>query len=741
MPATRTHHSFCRICECMCGIEVDVRDNRIEAIRPDREHVASEGYVCVKGTSFAGTQHSPDRIVEPMKRSGSTWQAISWTQALREIGERLRAIRAEHGGEAIAHWVGAAAGVNVVTPLVRRAFFEAAGSHAMYGNSSLDCANKFRVCEDMYGSPFRLPFPDVDHSGFLMFLGANPAVSGTSLFHLPHAVRRLRQIVKQGGRVVFVNPRRTETSIAGEHLFIRPDTDVFFLAAFLGEILRARAFDAAHVARHMKGLDRLERVVAPWTPERQERVTGVPADTLRELVEAHRRADGAALYMSTGVNQGRHGTLCFWLQEAINAVSGNLDRRGGSLMGSSGLVDFAAEGRKNGQLVRRTHRHDGLPSIVESYPSAMFAADVLEGPTPPRALFIEASNPLIVAPNPGGRLTEAIRALDLVVSIDLFRNETANLADYILPATTFLEREDIPYAIQSMAGNMPVPYVTYTDPVLEAPPGVRPEWWIWLRLADAAGLTLFDRPWLHRLLQWNARAFATPVLGRLALRPKTLISGMLRGAGLRSASRLMREHPHGVLLEPNRPGTFLGTDRVLTGDGRIELAPRELVEAAADLDASYARERASTDSLKLISKRELKSLNSWMHNNPELGAPATNHLHVHPVDAGRLGLEDGGWASVQSAVDTVVAPVRITDELMPGTVALPFGWGHETADGLSLARTRPGVNVNRLAPDGRDATCPLSGMAVLSGIPVSVRPASAPDAQGVNAPAALSGPH
>ena len=718
---TETRTSICRICECMCGIEVDVEENRIRAIRPDRQHVATEGYACVKGIAFAGTQHSPDRIVEPMKRDGKRWRAISWQQALAEIGAKLRALRAQHGGESIAHWIGAAAGVNVITPLIRGLVFEALGSHAMYGNASLDCTNKFRVCEDMYGSPFRLPFPDVDHSRFLIFLGANPAVSGTSLFHLPHAVRRLRAVVRRGGRVVLINPRRTETGIAGEQVFIRPDTDVFFLAAFLNEILRERLYDAAHVDRYMVGLRELEAAVEPWTPERQAAVTGISAETLRELVRAHREAGAAALYLSTGVNQGRSGALCFWLQEAINAVSGNLDRRGGSLMGSSGLVDFAAEGKKTGAMQRRVWRQDGLPSIAGCYPTAMFADDVLSGPEPrPRALFVEAANPLLVAPDPRGHLREALEALELIVSIDLFRNETGNLAHYILPATTFLERADVPYALQSMAGNMPVPYITYTDPVLEPPPGVRPEWWIWIRLADAAGATLFGNRLVHRALQWNARASRVAGLRRLAITPDTMISGMLKKAGLPSARRMRRQHPHGMLLAPNEPGRFLGTPRVLTDDGNVQLAPAELVEAARGLEARYAEELARRGELKLISKRELRSLNSWMRNNPELAGPVTNYLFVHPDDAARLGLREGRAAWVRSAADAVRAPVQISDEIMPGTVALPFGWGHTEADGLPHARERAGVNVNHLAPDGRASIDPLSGMAFLSGIPVEV---------------------
>ena len=720
----RTQASFCRICEAMCGIQVGVSGNRIDSIQPDREHVATQGYACIKGTAFGAIQHSPDRILAPLKRDGRAWREISWEQALAEIGAKLRAIRAAHGGEAIAHWVGAAAGVNLVTPILRNAFFAALGSHAMYGNASLDCSNKFRVCEDVYGSPFRLPFPDVDHAQFLMFLGANPAVSGTSLFHLPHAVKRLREVVRRGGRVVFVNPRRTETSIAGEQVFIRPDTDVFFLAAFLGEILRRGWFDRGWVETHMNGLAALERIAAPWTPERQAEVTGVPAEVLRELVLAHHRADGAALYLSTGVNQGRSGAVCFWLQECINAVSGNLDRRGGSLMGA-GMFDFAAEGKRRGQLTRKVWRRDGLPSIVDAYPTAMFADDVLAGPEPrPRALFVEAANPLLVAPNPRDHLRRALESLELIVAIDLFRNETGNLAHYILPATTFLERADLPYALQSFVGNTPIPYITYTDPVLEPPPLARHEAWIWTRLADAAGVALFGSRALHRLLQWNARLTQSRFGRRFALTPERQISLLLRRAGLPGRRRMLRDHPHGLRLPENRPGTFLGTPRVLTDDGKLQLAPPELVEAAGRLDAVWHEERRSRSQLKLISKRELRSLNSWMRNNPELVKESTNFLFVHPDDAAVLGLADGGLADVRSEADAVRAPVRISDEVMPGTVALPFGWGHEEADGLAVARRHVGVNVNRLAGDGRAHLDPLSGMAFLSGLPVTVTPAN-----------------
>jgi len=256
--------------------------------------------------------------------------------------------------------------------------------------------------------------------------------------------------------------------------------------------------------------------------------------------------------------------------------------------------------------------------------------------------------------------------------------------------------------------------------VLEPPPGVRPEWWIWIQLADAAGATLFGNKLAHRALVWNAHASRVPGLRRLAITPARMISGMLKKAGLPSARRMRRDHPHGMLLAPNQPGSFLGTARVLTDDGKVQLAPAELVAAARELEARYADELARRGELKLISKRELRSLNSWMRNNAELPGPKTNYLFVHPDDAARLGLRDGGAAWVRSAADAVCAPVQVSDEVMPGTVALPFGWGHADADGLPQARERAGVNVNRLAPDGRDSIDPLSGMAFLSGIPVEV---------------------
>jgi anaerobic selenocysteine-containing dehydrogenase len=473
----------------------------------------------------------------------------------------------------------------------------------------------------------------------------------------------------------------------------------------------------------MSGLATLEAAVAGWTPERSAEVTGVPAAVLRDLVDAHVRADGAALYMSTGVNQGTQGTLCFWLMECINAVSGNLDRRGGTLMGE-GLYDLAAESKKRG-LFERPDRSPtgGFPSVVDTFPIGTLADDILEPVGEPVAgLLVWGSNPVLNCPNPSGRLERAFGELELLVVIDLFRNETGELAHYFLPSTSFLERADIPYALQTGAGCQTLRYVHYTDPVLEPPPDVREEWWIYARLARAAGVRLFESRLADAAFQANAAlAYSGRIRDRIALHGSQMIGLMLRGLGLGSRRKHLREHRHGLLLPPNRPGTFLGTARVLTADGKVRLAPPAFVAAAELLESAFARELEVRDRLKLIGKRERQSINSWMRNAQSLNRATTNYLTMHPDDAARAGVSDEETVELSSRHGRLRVPVRVSAEVMPRTVALPHGWGHAGASGLTVARRHAGVNPNLLAGDGIDNVEALSGMSHLSGILVDVR--------------------
>ncbi|MDX2168294.1 MAG: molybdopterin-dependent oxidoreductase [Deltaproteobacteria bacterium] len=725
----RTVHTFCRICEALCGLEVDVDGNTVVDIRPDAAHVATDGFGCMKGLKQHKLFGSPDRVKVPLKRLGSSWQEISWAQALSEIGAKVRQLRGDHHPNAIAMYVGTAAGFGVLHPVFAQGFMDALGSHSMYASATQDCANKFAVARHLYGFPFTQPFPDVDRTECLIVVGANPVVSKWSFLQVSNPAKRLKEIGARGGRVYFVDPRRTESAkVAGTHVFIRPGTDVFFYLSFLNELIASGGVDRERVARHMTGFDAVAQLAAAWPAERSETVTRIPAATLREMVAAYRNARGAALYCSTGVNMGGNGALAFWIQEVINAVSGNLDRLGGTLVGR-GIMDFAAFGVKHGVLMRdEPSRVGGLRTVNDAFPGGVLADEILTpGDRQVRALFVTGGNPLVTMAN-AGRMREAFQQLELLVTLDIFRNETGSLAHYILPCTTPFERPDLPFIFPLMLGLQSRPYLQATEPVVQPDGEQRDEASIYVDLARASGVNLFGSRAAQKLMEVAMRLYSARRSGQPAIPQRFFLSLLLRATRHGSFAELLK-HPHGVPRPPHRADDYLG-QRVVTDDGKLHLAPPPLLEQAAKLEADFAREQADAGRLKLITRRHVNTHNSWTHNDPEFisGGRHTNFLYVHPSDAARAGLAEGDLADVSSATATVRVPVRLLDDLMPGTVALPHGWGHQVASGLSVASKTSGVNVNLLAADGPDALERVSGMAHLTGIPVEVKPAAGPQA-------------
>lgn len=720
--------TFCRICEALCGLEVTVDAGTIREIAPDPAHVATDGFACVKGLKQHRLYDSPDRVRFPMKRVGSEWQRVSWEQAIGEIGAKVKQLVGVQSADAIAMYVGTAAGFSILHPIFAQGFMTGLGARGMYSSATQDCSSKFAVARQVYGFPFTQPFPDVDRTECLIIVGANPVISKWSFLQVSNPAQRLKSIERRGGHVFVVDPRRTETAkVAGEHVFIRPGTDVFFYLAFLHELLATGGVDRDRVARFMTGLTDVEHVVAAWSPERTEDVTGIPAATLRRMVAAYRDADGAAIYCSTGVNMGGRGSLAFWLQEVINAVSGNLDRAGGTLVGR-GLIDFARFGVRNGTLMRTDRSRIGdFASVNDAFPGGVLADEILTpGPRQVRALFVTGGNPLITMPN-SARLRDALASLPLLVVLDIFRNETASLAHYILPCTSPFERADLPFIFPLMLGLQSRPYLQATERVIDADGEQRDEATIYLDLCRAAGVNLFGSAIAQRLLEAATRLHGLRRPGAQRSVPQELLLSLLLRSTRHGSFRGLLRKPHGVLRPEHRADDFLG-QRVVTDDGKVHLAPPELLIAAADLDAELERERALAGRLKLVTRRAVHTHNSWTHNAEEFvdGGRDTNYLYVHPADAARAGLAEGDLADVSSETATVRVPVRLLDELMPGTVALPHGWGHQHATGLSVASRARGVNANLLAADGPGKLERLSGMAHLTGIPVDVRPAAGP---------------
>ena len=730
MGAPQTKHTFCRICEASCGLVAEVDGNRVLSLAPNKDHHGTLGFSCMKGLHQHSMYDSPDRLKYPLKRVGDHFERISWEQALREIGSKVRQLR-KVSDQSISMYVGTAAGFSILHPIFAEGFMQGLGSHNIFSSSTQDCANRFAAAKEMYGFPFFQPFVDLDHVQCMLIVGTNPVVSKWTFLQVAHPIKRLKEVKARGGRVIVVDPRFTETAkVAGEHQYIKPNSDVFFFLSFLQEIFARGACDRQAVSRHMSGVEQLEAVVTEWTPERTAAVTGIAPEQLRTLVGDFLAADGAAIVTGTGLGMGQDGTLAQWLAECITAVTGNLDRRGGTLVGQ-GIFDFAGFAKKNGMFMRKARSRIGnFRELNGGFPGGILADEILTpGKDQIKAMFVTGGNPLMTMAN-SARLKQAMEQLELLVVTDIYLNETASIADYVLPATSPLQRPDLPFVFPLFLGMQSIPYLAATDTLVDPEEEQRDEASIYTDLATACGVGLFG----SRVAQWALRLLKG--VNRLrhprsqpGLPQRFILDQILRRSGNGSFKQMLA-HTEGMPREQVEPGSFLG-QRPITDDGLVHLAPPEFVEAAGGLEARFADYLAGDGEgvFRLISKRTHSTHNSWTQNIDELTngeRNRTNYLYMHPDDCAQLGLSEGDAADIISDTASIRLPVKPLKELMPGTISVPHGWGHQHARGLSVAGALSGANVNILAADGPDSVEPLSGMAHLTGIPVQVHRASGP---------------
>ncbi len=707
--------TYCRICEAHCGltVEVDELTQRVGAVRPDRDHPLSKGYCCVKGLG-AGAMHEDEaRLNYPMKRVGSGFERIGWDQALQEIGAKVRKLRAEFGPRSVGLYTGNPTYFSFQNILMSAGFIEALHSPNLFASHSVDNNNKLHVSTAMYGRSMVHPVPDLDHTRFFMCMGSNPVVSQMSMVQLPNALERLKAIEARGGRVVIVDPRRTETAQrVGQHISIQPQTDVYLLMAMLHVIAHEDGIDLAPAKAIAHGVDELVASASAWTPERVAPVTGIAASTIRELAHAYRDADGAALYMSTGVNMGPFGSIAYWLLQGLNLITGNIDRRGGLLVprGPFDTLRLAGWIGLGGFNEHRTLRGD-WHQVAGCFPVAALPGEIdNDDPRRIRALFVSAGNPVHSMPN-GAALAKAFEKLSLLVSIDIYRNETSAYADYLLPATDMLERSDYP---ASHAMLQVTPHVQYTPAMVEPKYERRYEWRIFSDLAVACGA----KPWgkIGNLLPRINRLLAR-LPGDLELTPDHLLALLMRWGGEVTLEELKRE-PAGLMLPPNEPGSFFGK-RVPTKDGKVQLALPDVIADLPRLDAEEERLGPRSGRLVLIGQRDRRSHNSWMHNSPHIRQPEGNHALIHPDDARALSITDGDEVEVGSDQASVRLRARLSDEMRRGVVAVPHGWGHQNAP-VKRAASLPGANINDVIPGGPSQVEPVSGMAIMMGHEVRV---------------------
>ena len=705
--------TYCRICEPLCGMVATVEGGRLTRLRPDPEHPLSRGFACPKGIAMAEVQNDPDRVLHPLRRrADGEFERVGWDEALDEIGDRLGAIVDAHGGDSVGWYMGNPGAFSYSHPLWVKGFLDALGSPHSYTASSQDVSNRFAASHFLYGSPYLVPIPDLARTDLLLVVGANPLVSHGSVLSAPRVKDRLHAITARGGRVVVVDPRRSETARAFEHVAIDPDGDPWLLLALLEVIFSESLEDEEAIARQSSGVEALRALVAGRTPEATEGRSGVPADRARALARDLAGAERAAVYGRTGSCLGRTGTLVSFLLDALNLVTGNLDREGGAMFGDP-PIDFSrvVDAVGLGTYGRVRSRVGDLPEVLGSLPASLMAKEMTTpGTGRIRAMFFSAGNPLLSVPN-GDELEAAIAELELSVAIDLYVTDTSRHCDFVLPATTFYEREDFPLPFLSLFST---PFIQMSEAVVEPRGEARQEW----EVIEDIG---------RRIGRVPSSVWALRQLGRVGIRfsPRRLVEILLRTGpkgdlfGLRRGGLSLRElerNPHGIVLAEHLAAGVL-EKQIRHRDRRVRLDAPEIRAEGARLNALNGHDPSFP--MRLIGLRELRSHNSWMHNSPLLMRGGRTHgARIHPGDAEGLGIADGERCRIASAHGAIETIAMITDEVKRGTVAVPHGWGH--SGGWTVAAAAGGANVNALASSDPDDLERLAGMAHLNGIPVRV---------------------
>ncbi|NRR28945.1 molybdopterin-dependent oxidoreductase [Oxalobacteraceae bacterium] len=729
-------HRICPFCEAACGLEVELDGQQVSRIRGDNADVFSGGFLCPKAIGLKDLHEDRDRLRTPLIKRDGQFVPASWDEAFAEIERRLLPIIARDGADAVGTVLGNPTSHKMNLLLAFPKLAKALGSRKMFSASSIDQVPKMLSVGLMFGGWMSVPVPDIERSDFLLILGANPMVSNGSLWTVPDFRGKAKALRARGGKIVVIDPRRTETAdVADAHHFIRPGGDVFFLLGLVHALFDENLLRLGRLEEHTVGVDQVRAAVLPYAPERMAARCGIGAATIRALARTLATTERAAVYGRIGTCTQQYGTLASWLIDVLNVLTGHLDSEGGAMFPQAAAFAANTRGKPGvGRGIisgRYRSRVSNMPEISGELPITCLAEEIdTPGEGQIKALLTIAGNPVLSAPN-GARLSAALDQLEFMVSMDIYLNETTRHADVILPGLSPLEDAHYDVTFTQFSHRN---HARFSPPVLARPAGVPDEWDTMQRLiailkghgsgADIDALE--DAALLEELVKTmgdaapQVMAALTPQRGAERLLDLGLRSGPYgdqfgrKPGGLTLAK--VKAAPSGIDLGAMAPRI---PEVLRTVSGKIELAPQmlldDLARVAADLDAPAPE-------LVIIGRRHLRSNNSWMHNLPVLakGAYRCTAL-VHPGDAQRLGLLDGGSAQIRNGARSIVVQVELSEEMMPGVVSLPHGWGHNLpGTQMGVAGERPGVNLNALLDENlRD---PLSGNAVLSGVAIEMRP-------------------
>ncbi len=703
--SARTRFGICTFCDACCGLRFEVDGDRILSVRGDPDDVFSRGHACPKGLAQGQVHHDPDRLKKPLIRDGDGWRGTSFTEAIDLVADRAAALQREHGPDAFGFYYGNPTGHDYKAMFAAALWLKLLGSRNVFSSNSVDAHPRMLASLQLYGNQALLPIPDIERTDLLVIMGANPAVSHGSAMTAPDTKRRLEAIRERSGRIVVIDPRRTETAaLADLHHFVRPGSDALLLLSVIHELDRLDL--VAPQAREMAtGVDDLLALAREFPPEVTAEQTGLPAGAVEQLAREFGEADSAVWYGRMGTSTQTFGCVSTWLIDAINVLTGNLDRPGGAMFPTPAVDLAGLTGRigQTGDFGRWHSRVGGLPEFNGELPVAALADEIeTPGKGQMRGMLLFAGNPALSNPN-GRRVEQALSSLDFLACVDLYLNETTRLADVIIPPIGPLEIAHYPVLELSMGVRN---VARYAPPIVPPEPG-RP---------DDMAILVDVLAGLLRRRGGSSRATAAGLgIFRRAADSEWLLATLLRLGPQPITLDRVKAARHGLDLGPLQPRcpAALGTT-----DGKVDLYPDAFT---ADLDR--LREALDAPSpadhpLQLVSRRTLRSMNSWLHNAPKLvaGKPRCT-LQIHPDDASAAGVADR--AQLRSRVGSITVPVEITEVMMPGTVSLPFGWGHHREGAkLSVAAEHAGESMNDVTDERLYDE--VSGTSVLDGIPVRV---------------------
>lgn len=754
--STEITHRICSFCEATCGLEltVDRAARKLVGVRGHDADVLSRGYICPKGVALKDLDEDPDRLRQPLVRRGGNLEPATWEEAFAEVKARLLPIMETHGRQAVAMYVGNPTAHKPALSMAFGAFARAVATPNMFSASTLDQVPRHVAAGLMYGSWTSVPVPDIDRSDLLVVAGGNPLVSNGSMWTVPDFRGRLAAMKKRGGRLVVIDPKKTQTAKAADlHLAIRPGTDAYLFASLLHVLFKEDLVRPGSAAILITDQEALAKAMADYSPEATASVTGLAAEDVRSLARDLAGTERAALYARIGTCVAEFGGTANWLVEAVNVLAGNLDVEGGLLFPKAPAFQFNSQKNPAGETGegkgvrwgRRRSRVRGAKEIMGEFPAVCLAEEIeTPGEGQVRALITTAGNPVLSAPN-GERLAKALDSLDFMVSTDIYLNETTRHADVIFPGGSPLEDIHFPIPFQAMSVRN---VARYSPPVFAMDEDRPAEWEIMYRLAliaagqdEAMTVEAFDD-----MLAENAVRSALknhPELAGETVESLLEKLGDRRGPA-RAIDLAVRTGPYGDFfgavpgglsldwleahpegrdlgaLEPRLPGVLR------TPGGRINLMPAEIREDLPRLQEGFARMKREVEEegrLLLIGRRNTRTNNSWMHNLPTLAkGKFKGALEINPLDAAPRGLASGDLARIENQKGQLEVPVEVTADVAPGTVTLPHGFGHaQPGTNMSVANASPGVNSNQLADE--EAYDDLTGTAILNAIWVDVHAA------------------